>query len=197
MRLLTALLCLILTTPLAAQNFDAGFIGGFTTSQISGDGLAGFDKGGARFGAYISYPLKKKMNFQVEMQYIQKGSREPAKRQSPSNYIMNLHYLELPFTLNYELKNGLILESGLGSGILFSYSEEDAIGALGGVAPNTFALDYLCGFQYQFLNNLRISIRYGNSLLPIREKSNISELEKNKNWYSSLVSFALMYQISR
>jgi hypothetical protein len=110
---------------------------------------------------------------------------------------MNLHYLEVPFTLNVQLKNGIVLESGFGSGVLFSYSEEDAFGAIGGISPNTFALDYLCGFQYQFLNNLSINIRYSNSLIPIREKSNISELEKNKDWYSSMVSFALMYQISR
>lgn len=187
----------IIASSVFAQNFDAGFIGGFTTSQISGDGLAGFDKGGARIGAYISYPINKKLNYQIEMQYLQKGSREPAKKNSVSNYTMNLHYLELPFTLNYELKNGLILESGVGAGVLFSYSEEDAFGPLGGIAPNTLGLDFICGFQYQFLNNLSINLRYGNSILPIRKEYSVTELERNKDWYSSLVSFALLYQISK
>jgi len=194
---LIALLFILFTSPILAQNFDAGFIGGFTASQISGDGLAGFDKGGARFGAYISYPLKKKMNFQVEMQYIQKGSKSPSGKEGFSNYTMNLHYLELPFTLNYKLKDGIVLESGLGPGILFAYSEKDEIGELGGISPSIFALDFLCGLHYQFLDNLKIGVRYGNSLLPIRGKSNISDSEKNKEWYSSSVSFALMYQISR
>ena len=48
--LLTALLY---NLSLFAQKFEAGFVGGFSASQISGDGLAGFDKGGARLGAYI------------------------------------------------------------------------------------------------------------------------------------------------
>jgi len=195
-RLIT-LLFIVFSSPIIAQNFDAGFIGGFTASQISGDGLAGFDKGGARFGAFISYPLKQKMNFQVEMQYIQKGSKSPSGKNAPSNYIMNLHYIEIPFTLNYELKDGIVIETGLGPGILFSYSEKDEIGELGGVSPSIFALDFLCGLQYQLLGNLKVGIRYGNSLLPIRGKSNISIIEKNQNWYSSSVSFALMYQISR
>ena len=197
MRRLIAVLVIAFSNPIIAQNFDAGFIGGFTASQISGDGLAGFDKGGARFGAFISYPLKKKMNFQVEMQYIQKGSKSPSGKNAPSNYIMNLHYIEIPFTLNYELKDGIVIETGLGPGILFSYSEKDEIGELGGVSPSIFALDFLCGLQYQLLGNLKVGIRYGNSLLPIRGKSNISIIEKNQNWYSSSVSFALMYQISR
>jgi len=194
---LIALLFILFTSPILAQNFNAGFIGGFTASQISGDGLAGFDKGGARFGAYISYPLKKKMNFQVEMQYIQKGSKSPSGKNAPSNYTMNLHYIEIPFTLNYELKDGIVIETGFGPGILFSYSEKDEIGELGGVSPSIFALDFLCGLQYQLLGNLKVGIRYGNSLLPIRGKSNISIIEKDQNWYSSSVSFALMYQISR
>jgi len=183
---LIALLFILFTCPILAQNFDAGFIGGFTASQISGDGLAGFDN-----------PLKKKMNFQVEMQYIQKGSKSPSGKEGFSNYTMNLHYLELPFTLNYKLKDGIVLESGLGPGILFAYSEKDEIGELGGISPSIFALDFLCGLHYQFLDNLKIGVRYGNSLLPIRGKSNISDSEKNKEWYSSSVSFALMYQISR
>jgi len=197
MNRLITLLFIVFSSPIIAQNFDAGFIGGFTASQISGDGLAGFDKGGARFGAFISYPLKQKMNFQVEMQYIQKGSKSPSGKNAPSNYIMNLHYIELPFTLNYELKHGIVIETGFGPGILFSYSEKDEIGELGGVSPSIFALDFLCGLQYQLLGNLKVGIRYGNSLLPIRGKSNISIIEKNQNWYSSSVSFALMYQISR
>tara|TARA_B110000467_G_scaffold161018_1_gene181333 strand:- start:308 stop:901 length:594 start_codon:yes stop_codon:yes gene_type:complete len=197
MRKLLIALILLLTNSLSAQNFDAGFVGGLTMSQISGDGLAGFDKAGARIGAYISYPIpRKKMNFEVGMQYVQKGSRMPSGK-SISNYSMNLHYLEIPITVNYAFKNGLIIESGLGSGILFSYSEEDAIGDLNGVSPNIFGLDFICGIQYQLFKHVKFNLRYGNSLLAIRKEDVKNSLEKNKDWYSSMVTFSLMYQISR
>jgi hypothetical protein len=189
---------LLLSFNLSAQNFEAGLVGGFTMSQISGDGLAGFDKAGARIGAYISYPIpRKNINFEVGMQYLQKGSREPSGDKGISNYSMDMHYLELPFTLNYTFNNGLVVESGFGPGILISYNEEDAIGALNGMTPNTFGLDFICGLQYQIFNHLKFNLRYGNSILPIRKEDVITTLEKNKDWYSSMVSFALMYQISR
>ncbi|MEJ6711037.1 MAG: outer membrane beta-barrel protein [Flavobacteriales bacterium] len=192
--LLTALLC---NLSLFAQKFEAGFVGGFSASQISGDGLAGFDKGGARLGAYISYPLKnKRINFVVGMQYLQKGSKEPSGERGISNYNMNLHYLEMPFTVNYSLKNGLLLETGIGAGILVNYTEENANGTLLGESPNTLALDFLCGIQYQLFEQLKINVRYGNSITPIRKESVENSLE-NKDWYSSLVTFALMYKISR
>jgi hypothetical protein len=197
MRKLLIALILLLTNSLSAQNFDAGFVGGFTMSQISGDGLAGFDKAGARIGAYISYPIpRKKMNFEVGMQYLLKGSREPSGKNGFSNYSMDMHYLEIPFTLNYAFKNGLIIESGFGPGILVSYKEK--INQLETYAntPNTFALDFICGIQYQFLNHLKFNLRYGNSLIAIRKEDVKNSLE-NRDWYSSMVTFALMYQISR
>jgi opacity protein-like surface antigen len=192
--LLTALLC---NLSLFAQKFEAGFVGGFSASQISGDGLAGFDKGGARLGAYISYPLQnKRINFEVGMQYLQKGSKEPSGERGISNYNMNLHYVEVPFTVNYSLKNGLLLETGVGAGVLVNYTEENANGTLLGESPNTLALDFLCGIQYQLFEQLKINVRYGNSITPIRKESVENSLE-NKDWYSSLVTFALMYKISR
>ena len=182
---------------LSAQNFEAGFVGGLTMSQISGDGLGGFDKPGSRIGAYISYPIKRNVNFEVGMQYVQKGSREPSGDHGISNYSMNLNYLEIPATINYTFKNGLVIESGIGSGVLFSYSEVDAIGNLNGESPHTFGLDFICGLQYQILNHLKFNLRYENTILPIRKEDVTTSLEKNKDWYSSMVSFALMYQISR
>lgn len=192
--LLTALLC---NLSIFAQKFEAGFLGGFSASQISGDGLAGFDKGGARLGAYISYPLKnKRINFEVGMQYLQKGSKQPSGEPGISNYNINLQYLEVPFTVNYSLKSGLLLETGIGAGILVNYTEENANGTLLGESPNTLALDFLCGIQYQLFEQLKINVRYGNSITPIRKESVENSLE-NKDWYSSLVTFALMYKISR
>ncbi len=198
MRKLLIALILLLSNSLYAQNFDAGLVAGFTMSQISGDGLGGFDKPGIRIGAYISYPIpRKNTNFEVGMQYLQKGSREPSKKNEVSNYSMDMHYLELPFTVNYGFKNGLIIESGFGPGILVSYTEEiNGVENIGNT-PNTFALDFICGIQYQFLNNLKINVRYGNSLLPIRKEDVETSLEKNKDWYSSMVTFTLMYKISR
>ena len=80
------ILCFTMTS---AQNFDAGLIGGFSTSQVTGDNLSGFDKLGSRFGAYISYPINKKMSYQMEMQFLQKGSKKPYTKNSPEIICLN------------------------------------------------------------------------------------------------------------
>lgn len=197
MKKVLSIIALLIGFSSTAQNFEAGLMGGLTMSQITGDNLGGFDKPGARIGAYISYPIKRNVNFDVGMQYVQKGSRGSNGEMGTLNYYMDMKYIELPFTLNYAFKNGLIIESGIGPGILISYQEEITGHLINGNAPNTFALDFLCGLQYQFLNNLKFNLRYGNSIIPIRKEDVKTALEKNRDWYSSMVSLALIYQISR
>ena len=63
--------------------------------------------------------------------------------------------------------------------------------------PNTLALDFLLGVQYDIKKNLKLNIRYANSISRIRKHASEEESGLNSGQFSSLVSFALMYQISR
>ncbi|PDH49377.1 MAG: hypothetical protein CND86_00060 [Bacteroidetes bacterium MED-G21] len=188
------ILCFAITS---AQNFDAGLLGGFSTSQVTGDNLSGFNKLGSRFGAYISYPINKKMNYQLEMQYLEKGSKKPFTENSPETYLFELNYIELPTTLNYQVKKGISIESGIGTAFLVDYKEQDEIADINTDKPNTFAIDFLLGVQYQFKKNLKLNIRYANSISRIRKHASEEELGLNSGQFSSLVTFAFMYQISR
>ena len=188
------ILCFAITS---AQNFDAGLLGGFSTSQVTGDNLSGFNKLGSRFGAYISYPINKKMNYQLEMQYLEKGSKKPFTENSPETYLFELNYIELPTTLNYQVKKGIYIESGIGTAFLVDYKEQDEIADINTDKPNTFAIDFLLGIQYQFKKNLKLNIRYANSISRIRKHASEEELGLNSGQFSSLVTFAFMYQISR
>ena len=190
-------LCLLCLTMTSAQNFDAGLLGGFSTSQVTGDNLSGFDKLGARLGAFISYPINKKMNYQLEMQYLQKGSKKPYTENSPETYLFELNYIELPISLNYQVKKGIYIESGVGTAFLVGYKEQDEITDIDTDKPNTLALDFLLGIQYEFKKNLKLNIRYANSISRIRKHASEQELGLNSGQFSSLVSFAFMYQISR
>ena len=190
-------LCILCFAITSAQNFDAGLIGGFCSSQVQGDNLSGFYKLGSRFGAYINYPINKKMSYQLEMQYLQKGSKKPYMKNSPEIYLFELNYIELPLLLNYEIKKGIYIESGVGTAFLVGYKEQDEIADINRDKPNTLALDFLFGIQYQFKKNLKLNIRYTNSISPIRKHASEEELGLNSGQYSSLVSFAFMYQISR
>ena len=197
MKVIFTSLCILLFAITSAQNFDAGLLGGFSTSQVTGDNLSGFNKLGSRFGAYISYPINKKMNYQLEMQYLEKGSKKPFTENSPETYLFELNYIELPTTLNYQVKKGIYIESGIGTAFLVDYKEQDEIADINTDKPNTFAIDFLLGVQYQFKKNLRLNIRYANSISRIRKHASEEELGLNSGQFSSLVTFAFMYQISR
>ena len=190
-------LCILCFAITSAQNFDAGLIGGFCTSQVSGDNLSGYNKLGSRFGAYINYPINKKMSYQLEMQFLQKGSKKPYTENSPETYLFELNYIELPATLNYQVKKGITIESGLGTAFLVDYKEQDEITDINTDKPNTLALDFLLGVQYDIKKNLKLNIRYANSISRIRKHASEEESGLNSGQFSSLVSFALMYQISR
>ena len=190
-------LCILCFAITSAQNFDAGLIGGFCTSQVSGDNLSGYNKLGSRFGAYINYPINKKMSYQLEMQFLQKGSKKPYTENSPESYLFELNYIELPATLNYQVRKGISIESGLGTAFLVDYKEQDEITDINTDKPNTLALDFLLGVQYDIKKNLKLNIRYANSISRIRKHASEEESGLNSGQFSSLVSFALMYQISR
>ena len=48
------LLILLFTNKMTAQEFKGGFIGGLSTSQLSGDMLGGFNKAGLIIGGFTS-----------------------------------------------------------------------------------------------------------------------------------------------
>ena len=197
MKAILTSLCILCFAITSAQNFDAGLIGGFCTSQVSGDNLSGYNKLGSRFGAYINYPINKKMGYQLEMQFLQKGSKKPYTENSPETYLFELNYIELPATLNYQVRKGISIESGLGTAFLVGYKEQDEITDINTDKPNTLALDFLLGVQYDIKKNLKLNIRYANSISRIRKHASEEESGLNSGQFSSLVSFALMYQISR
>ena len=76
---------------------------GLSTSQVSGDDLAGFNKAGLVFGGFTNRILSNRNSLQLEIVYIQKGSRNPdIINEESENYnkpYINLSYIEIPILL--------------------------------------------------------------------------------------------------
>ena len=60
-----------------SQNFNGGLIGGISTSQVSGDNLSGYNKAGLFLGLFSETPVSSITNLKMEMNFIQKGSKNP------------------------------------------------------------------------------------------------------------------------
>ena len=65
-----------------SQNFNGGLIGGISTSQVSGDNLSGYNKAGLFLGIFTQLPVSSITNIKMEMNFIQKESRNPKMNQN-------------------------------------------------------------------------------------------------------------------
>ena len=116
----------------SAQNFKGELFAGAVGSQVSGDELSGFNKGGIAIGAGVRLDLNEKSSIGFRIGYLQKGSRKPsaATDLAPTFYLMRLHYIEMPILYRYRLGNKLYFEAGPSLGYLFGAYEEDQDGEM-------------------------------------------------------------------
>ena len=92
-----------------STEFKAGIKAGINTSQMAGDGYAGFNKINPQAGFFLQKSFKEKGQLQFEIIYIQKGSRFPG---DPDNgifttYRIQLDYIEAPLLYQYQWRKFL------------------------------------------------------------------------------------------
>ncbi len=165
------------------HRFSAGITAGLSSSQISGDELAGFNKTGFTGGLLLRTTFTKNWTTQFEMLFIQKGSKEAARMDSItgeySYYRLQLNYLEVPVLLQYRIKK-VFFEAGPGIGYLINYREEDKTGDITNRRPfNKFEISFNFGFGVCIKDHFGIGIRYSNSINSVRD-----HLSQAKRWYN-------------
>ena len=94
------------------ERFSVGFVLGLNSSQIDGDFFQGFDKKGLTGGIRGIVRLRPRLDFNMELLYSKKGSKihhNRVKTAVPLNKdrIIDLTYIDVPFTFKYLLKEQL------------------------------------------------------------------------------------------
>jgi hypothetical protein len=182
-----------------AQEFNAGLKGGLSATQISGDQLSGFDKAGLYAGTFVNLYLWPRACLQMEMSFIQKGSRknpDPDKNDF-TEYRLNLDYIEVPLIYRVDYSDMFSIEAGLALAALL-HSREEAYPPLAPTPPfNKQDLSVLGGGYFHFADRMYINLRYQSSILPVREHRSGATYRLNKGQYNSVVVFSFHYQISR
>ncbi len=184
---------------LFAQDFNGGILGGLATSEVSGDRLQGPHKAGLYLGGFVSRYFSQRSSFQMELDYIQKGSREnPTDENGYYSYLLRLNYIEIPVSYKYDFHPKGTLETGLSLGVLVNYYEEangsEQVAGAGDF--ETFDFSFNIGAYYTLVDDLRINIRYSNSLLPIRPHAGGTSYRLNQGQYNEVLSFVLFYEFS-
>ncbi len=205
-------------TNLFSQNFNGGIIGGASATQISGDQLAGFNKSGLNIGAFVNLNTNKYSSWQMELKYIQKGSRKNVSKSdttAESRYIyrLRLNYIEIPVLFKYDLKglskfasdtsyhliNKLSFEIGLAYAVLVGSSEEDAVMSKTLYSPpfNKGDLSVLAGFYYEISDNVKLNFRWTGSILPVRKHSGGATFRLNRGQYNDVLELSLHIQFNK
>lgn len=158
----------------AQQAFKAGLSLGMTTSQISGDGLGGWDKFGVTGGAFVSAPLSSKNGFRIGLNYADKGSRTKRDTLNFNTFAYRLRYIEVP--IQYSFQNGpFTFLSGLYYGrlikqdILANSLTYDVIPAF-----RNYDVGITLGTTLQLGDHLFLEGRFSSSILPTRPSPNFA-----------------------
>ena len=174
-----------------SQNFKAGLIAGFSTSQVSGDQLGGFNKLGIKFGASVNHFINSASRGQLALYYIDKGSND-----INSNFRIDLSYIETSWCVQKTSK-GFIYEGGLLFGILIDGKTYDIYG-FEDIQKNDFhkfdvGAKLAAGVKLK--PQLTIFWELSNSIpfFPIQDHPGKATYGINKGKYNSILSFSFRY----
>ena len=181
----------------SAQRFNGGILAGLSGSEISGDRLEGPNKAGIYAGGFVNFYITERSSIQMELDFIQKGSRKNPDTLNYESYILRINYVELPVHYKYDFGERWTLETGLSLGVLISkYEEVNEI-----VQENVYPafkdrdLSFNIGLFYSLIERLRLNIRYSNSILAVRPHSGGQTYRWNKGQYNEVLSFTLHYDL--
>ena len=193
--LAVVLFCGILSNNCNAQNFGGGLIAGASTSQVAGDRLGGFNKIGLLVGAYTNLKIKENLKLQLEIIYIEKGSRNPNIHKINIAEI-TLSYVEVPISINLQQKENLGVEVGILPAFLINAKMNNDFSEIE-IDPTFTKYDFgvYAGINYHITDNIILNTRISNSIIPIRPHNSGATYGLNKGQYNTVLSFAIHYKI--
>ncbi len=204
-RFLILFTCLfLLPASLFPQQFDGGILAGGTLSQVDGDDWAGFNKVGFLAGAFVSLEFSPHSSLQMEMEYIQKGSRKPDLYQENDLhiYLLRLHYLEIPLLYQFTFLKRIQVEAGPAADVLLGYQEQiDGAEVTNKYPFRGVTLAGILGVSGYITKHLKATFRFNYSLLSLRQSIPTEEQGKFGRkilfeWgqFNNVLSLSVAYQ---
>lgn len=167
----------------AQQKFRAGFTLGLSASDINGAHTIyrnrHFSKAGLIAGFLVNTQVSKKNAFQMELNFIQKGSLQRPDSLGNGYYKIALSYVEVPLLIRRQIYftkrgapvNRFDFEFGASVGRLVAYSVTNNANTVftgneTGKYLNFTDVSLLIGADCNISKNIAFCIRYSNSVIP-------------------------------
>jgi len=169
---------IILAVTAYSQAFYGGLALGGVTSQVEGDNRSGWNKFGFTAGGFVGLQLNNTFNVQMELKYIQKGSKSSVDRPVEGDpFKIQLGYVELPLLVTANMSvikiNGhpmKWLSFELGASIDALLHQQVYYQGVAENGPNYFkqaGCSTLIGIKFSFLKHWHIAFRSVNSIISI------------------------------
>ena len=195
--LLILLLCLVMLNG-KAQKFNGGLILGLSGSQVAGDGYSGYNKLGFMGGGFVNFQLLNLLNLQMEIEYVQKGSRHnpDAGIGDLSSYKLNLDYVEVPLLLKFGFLKLFKLELGVATSFLVNSYEEINGNSISSRPFQSTNYSTIVGLSYSFSKKFTASFRTSDSFTSIRKTTNTGDVYRYFSWgqWHDMLTLSLQYQ---
>nr|NQU91383.1 PorT family protein [Bacteroidota bacterium] len=184
-----------LSCGLYGQEFNGGLLAGLSMSEISGDRLEGPNKAGVYVGGFVNRHISERSSFQMELNFIQKGSRKNPDSLNYDTYLLRLSYVELFLHYKWDFGNVFTLEAGPSLGILINSFEEANYQTLTEPPFNRSDLSGNIGLFFTLSERWRVNLRYSNSILAVRPHSKGQTYKWNRGQYNEVLSFTFHYKL--
>ena len=164
------LLCFLSNAQNEEKRFFLGIALGPTGCQVHGDNYSGYNKLGFVGGVFVHYKWFQNVIPQIGIAYIQKGSRHVPDSADMSQYLLRLHFIEIPTNIKFLfLRKKLFITLGHSVSYLFSYYEEvNYLNTTNSVTNEKFELSINTGIGYQINDHINIELRSNNGYTPFR-----------------------------
>lgn len=183
------------------KRFDLGYFIGPSSSQMSGDGLGGFDKFGGTAGLSLRANVSDRSDLLLGMGFISKGSRAPLDTLTRNVFAYRLNYIQIPVTWQMHWNEKINIHLSPYAAFLVHQSvmankESYTLTEYGGQpAFNDWDFGINAGVGFVLSYNTSLVFEYGQSVVPIRpnpaQANQFSYYERGN--YNSTVSLMLLH----
>ncbi|RME19463.1 MAG: hypothetical protein D6799_01195 [Bacteroidetes bacterium] len=188
------------------KRFFLGISAGITGCQVHGDNYSGYNKIGMMGGLFVHYKWFQNVIPQFGIIYIQKGARHNPDSMDLSQYLLRLHFVEMPLNLKFLFlkKKKLFITIGHSVGYLFAYYEEkNYLNTTNMVTNEKFEFSINTGLGYQLNDRWNIELRANNGYTPFRKYAFPSNIYYNnpiarmfnKGLYNNILELIFTYHM--